>query len=199
MHRPTAKFHVVICKTQCLICNDTIAVLKEYKIRRHYEAKHLLTIHWAAAHREIFRRSFGPWCFRKSAMWPPAGKLWRPLLYEVGRATTISRLLYAFPAWWGFTTANDRQKLQRFLQRAKRLGYLPPEHQDLDRMMEDADVRLLLAVNRNSQHVLRGLFPPTVCRPYALRPRPHEYELPKKDDHNFISRVLYRTIRDVKI
>ena len=120
-------------------------------------------------------------------------------LHEVARATTISRLLYASPAWWGYTTASDRQKLQRFLQRAKRLGYLPPEHQDLDRMMEDADVRLLQAVNRNSQHVLRGLFPPTVCRPYALRPRPHEYELPKKDDHNFISRVLYRTIRDVKI
>ena len=120
-------------------------------------------------------------------------------LHEVARATTISRLLYASPAWWGFTTANDRQKLQRFLLRAKRLGYLPPEHQDLDRMMEDADVRLLQAVNRNSQHVLRGLFPPTVRRPYALRPRPHEYELPKKDDHNFISRVLFRTIRDVKI
>ena len=93
----------------------------------------------------------------------------------------------------------NTKKIQRFLLRAKRLGCLPPEHQDLDRMMEDADVRLLQAVNRNSQHVLRGLFPPTVRRPYALRPRPHEYELPKKDDHNFISRVLFRTIRDVKI
>ena len=68
-----------------------------------------------------------------------------------------------------------------------------------DRMMEDADVRLLQAVNRNSQHVLRGLFPPTVRRPNGLRPRPHEYELPKKDYHNFVSRVLFRTIRDVKI
>ncbi|CAM4600194.1 unnamed protein product [Lepidochelys olivacea] len=29
-------------KTLCLVCNKTIAVLKEYNIRRHYETKHLL-------------------------------------------------------------------------------------------------------------------------------------------------------------
>ncbi|CAM5076914.1 unnamed protein product [Eretmochelys imbricata] len=29
-------------KALCLICNETIAVLKEYNIRRHYETKHLL-------------------------------------------------------------------------------------------------------------------------------------------------------------
>ena len=27
-------------KTPCLICNETIAVLKEYNIKRHYETKH---------------------------------------------------------------------------------------------------------------------------------------------------------------
>jgi len=27
-------------KALCVICNDTIAVLKEYNIRRHYETKH---------------------------------------------------------------------------------------------------------------------------------------------------------------
>src|SRR5688572_33331480 len=35
-----AKIHVAVCKALCLICNDTIAVLKEYNIRRHYESKH---------------------------------------------------------------------------------------------------------------------------------------------------------------
>ncbi|GFS59140.1 general transcription factor II-I repeat domain-containing protein 2 [Trichonephila inaurata madagascariensis] len=28
-------------KALCLICNETIAVLKEYNIKRHYESKHL--------------------------------------------------------------------------------------------------------------------------------------------------------------
>src|SRR5678815_3871765 len=65
-------------------------------------------------------------------------------LHEVACATTISRLLYASPARWGFTTASNRQNLQRFLNRAKGLGYLPPQHQDLDRMMEEADVKLCL-------------------------------------------------------
>ena len=118
-------------------------------------------------------------------------------LHEVARATTISRLLYASPAWWGYTTAIDRLKLQRFLQKVKRLGYLPSHYPDLDRLIDDADFRLLKCVIWNLNHVLRSLFPPIVKRPYALRSRPHNFELPRKDDFNFISRVLFKTVRSV--
>jgi len=52
-------------------------------------------------------------------------------LHEVTRATTIARLLYASPAWWGYTSASDRNGLQRFLQRVKRMGYLPPQQPDV--------------------------------------------------------------------
>src|SRR5688572_21532965 len=58
-----AKIHVAVCKALCLICNDTIAVLKEYNIRRHYESKHsshYSIIHWTAAHKEIFSSEFWP-------------------------------------------------------------------------------------------------------------------------------------------
>ena len=41
-------------------------------------------------------------------------------LHDVARATTVSRLLYAAPAWWGFTKAEDRNRLDRFLQRSRR-------------------------------------------------------------------------------
>ena len=30
-------------------------------------------------------------------------------LYQVTRATTINRILYAGPAWWGLTSVNDRE------------------------------------------------------------------------------------------
>src|SRR5688572_6187321 len=77
-----AKLHVAVCKALCLICNDTIAVLKEYNIQRHYESKH--SSHYSQFTGQMrtekcFLRRFGPCSFRKSAMWPPAGKLWRPL------------------------------------------------------------------------------------------------------------------------
>jgi len=34
-----------------------------------------------------------------------------------------------------------------------------------------------------------------VERTYDLRPRPHEYQLPERDDRNFINRVLLRLLR----
>src|SRR6218665_2922471 len=45
-------------------------------------------------------------------------------LHEVTRATTLARLLFAAPAWWGFALALDRERLQRFLNKAIRMGYL---------------------------------------------------------------------------
>ena len=35
-----------------------------------------------------------------------------PQLYDVVRATTVARLLYAAPAWWGFAGQQDRNRLQ---------------------------------------------------------------------------------------
>ena len=60
------------------------------------------------------------------------------------------------------------------------------------RLADEADDRLFKAVRSNQAHVLHGLFPPP--RPkmkYELRPRPHGYQLPAKDDWNIISRVLF--------
>src|SRR6218665_2269801 len=44
-----------------------------------------------------------------------------------------------------------------------------------------------------SPHVLRALMPPTVIRKYDLRPIPHNFVLPDKDDCSFIARVLYKS------
>src|SRR6218665_2931792 len=41
-------------------------------------------------------------------------------------------------------------------------------------------------------HVLRRLLPKPKHTGYLLRPRPHGYELPAKDEHNFISRMLHK-------
>src|SRR6218665_1759286 len=47
------------------------------------------------------------------------------------------------------------------------------------------------AVSSCSNHVLRPVFPPLIERRPGLRPRPHNFTLPDKDDTNFIPRLLY--------
>src|SRR6218665_3392596 len=47
-----------------------------------------------------------------------------PQLFEVARSTTLASMLYASPAWWGFTTAQDRDRLERLMGRLRR-GFSP--------------------------------------------------------------------------
>ena len=114
-------------------------------------------------------------------------------LQEVTRATTVARIMYAAPAWWGFTSADDRARVERFLRRLRRTGYLKDDFPTAEDMAKLADERLLAAVIRCDHHVLRGLFPPVINTKYHLRPRPHNYSLPPKDNRQFIPRVLYRS------
>ena len=113
-------------------------------------------------------------------------------LYGVTRATIISRLLYAAPAWWGLASAGDRNRLERFFAKMKRLDYLPSSQEPIEALVDTAERRLLGAVISNYSHVLRSLFPPIVHRQYNLRPRSHNFKLPEKDDKNFIPRILYK-------
>jgi len=45
-----------------------------------------------------------------------------PLLQQVFQSVVISKLTYAAPAWWGFSTSADRQRIETFLRRAARSG-----------------------------------------------------------------------------
>jgi len=53
--------------------------------------------------------------------------------------------------------------------------------------------RCEMAPSVHACDVLRPIFPPLIARQPGLRPRPHDFTLPDKDDKNFISRVLYRS------
>src|SRR6218665_2048765 len=48
-----------------------------------------------------------------------------PQLHEVARATTIASLMYASPSWWGFSSAKDRSRMERLINKLKRSGFLP--------------------------------------------------------------------------
>src|SRR6218665_2586374 len=47
-----------------------------------------------------------------------------PQLHVIARSTTLASMLYASPAWWGFTSARDKDRLEK-LEKLQRGGFLP--------------------------------------------------------------------------
>src|SRR5688572_7692189 len=45
-------------------------------------------------------------------------------LQTITRATTISRTMYTSPAWWGLASSRDKTRLECFMNRIRRAGYL---------------------------------------------------------------------------
>src|SRR6218665_141551 len=119
-------------------------------------------------------------------------------LFQVTRATAINQILYAGPAWWGLTSAQDRERIERLCRKLERVGCVAEDSVDIDALMEGADGGLLMAVVRNAEHVLRPHFPLVICRRSDLRPRTHNFRPSDKDDSNFIPRVLHRFSRTIQ-
>ena len=47
-------------------------------------------------------------------------------LHTIFMSVAIGKLRYAAPAWYGFTSAEDRERLEVFLCKSKRAGVLRP-------------------------------------------------------------------------
>src|SRR6218665_2716821 len=104
-----------------------------------------------------------------------------PALHEVARATMMVRMIYASPAWWGYLTAEDRERLERSNRRAIRAVFLPSDS-------------LFGAIIRDRYHVLRHLCHERPTIRYELRSRPHPFTLPNNDRKNFLSSLIYKNI-----
>ena len=94
-------------------------------------------------------------------------------LHEVARASTMARLMCASPAWWGYASEGERDRLEGFIRKTKRFGYLPPTAPTAEVMSDRADDGLFRAVRSNPSHVLHALLPATRSHEHNLRPRPH--------------------------
>ena len=116
-------------------------------------------------------------------------------LWDVTRATTLSKMLYASPAWWGYVDMGYRQRLQNFIFKLQRLGFLPNNTPSFEEMCGSADDVLFGSMLTNEYHVLAQLLPPVKETPYHLRPRAHNRSLPATDNimrKNFVMRMLYK-------
>jgi len=121
-------------------------------------------------------------------------------LHAVFRSVVVAKILYASPAWSGFVTATDRQRVDAFLRRSKRCGFCPPDLPSFDELLEDTDDKLFKKINNNVEHLLHSLLPPPAVAAdhYELRQRVHSRSLPTRTgrltDSNFINRLLFKDI-----
>lgn len=120
-------------------------------------------------------------------------------LQDVARATVVAKLLYASPAWWGLTNSKDRERLDRFVRKMKKMCFLPNNFPSPQTLAEQADDLLFKDVRSSPYHVLYNLLPPTQHISYNLRPRSHNFSLPNKDDTQFINRVLFKNINQMSL
>src|SRR6218665_1150730 len=79
-------------------------------------------------------------------------------LQLVARLTTVASLLYASAAWWGFTTTEQRYRLERLLLRLRRGGFLLAVSLSLGELARDPTLCLSGSISSNPCHVLRHFF-----------------------------------------
>ena len=60
-------------------------------------------------------------------------------LQAIYRSVVVAKLLFASSAWWGFTTAADRQRLEGFLRRSKRWGFCSQTLDSFEKLCKAAD------------------------------------------------------------
>ena len=77
------------------------------------------------------------------------------VMHSVTRATTVARLMYAVPSWWGLTAEKGRAKIERLYNGLKRTGYLPvdapPWHPGF---VDQAEASLFQSLHQNPGNVL---------------------------------------------
>ena len=116
-------------------------------------------------------------------------------LRHVYKAVILSKLLCASSAWWGFTCAADRQRLEASIRRAVRSGFYASDESSMSQLVEDSDDKLFDNIRYNTHHVLRQLLPDKNDYAYNLRPRRHSFSLISKTDRrSFLNRQLYKDI-----
>ena len=117
-------------------------------------------------------------------------------LHDIFRATVVSRIQYASPAWSGMCSAADRARLDSLLRRGKRLGYCSEEVPAVDELFSATDDDFFSRIKNNSNHVLYSYLPEKLAIPYQLRNRSHDITLINKtrfrNGTDYLIRMLYK-------
>jgi hypothetical protein len=115
---------------------------------------------------------------------------------QVFNSLVISKLTYACPSWWGFTTEGDKNRLQSILRKAIKWNFYGRDDPSIELIIIKRENSLFKSVLSNPNHVLHQFLPPVKLTNYKLRARTHCRTLPPKPNSlvakNFLCRMLYK-------
>jgi len=80
-------------------------------------------------------------------------------LMDVFRATVELKIQYAAPAWSGFCTAGDRDRLNACLRRCVKLVYRDKSAPYTEDIFGHCDQQIFSRINTNSLHILQQYLP----------------------------------------
>jgi hypothetical protein len=89
-----------------------------------------------------------------------------------------SKMSYAASAWWGYSIAADRGRIEAFLLRFVSFGYRDLSAPSFARICAQADEKLFNKILQDETHLLRTLLPPERSQHYSLRQRRLNLQLP---------------------
>ena len=113
-------------------------------------------------------------------------------IHQVYRALVINKLLYASPAWWGYLTKNDENRIRSYVKRSIRYGYCN-SNADAGDINSKAESKLFRKICSDRNHVLNQYIIP-LSHGRQLRNRPHQYARVTLNDINkkdFLNRMLH--------
>ena len=87
-------------------------------------------------------------------------------------------------AWWGFTGAADKQRLEASVRRTIRLSLYTADEPTPYQLVADMDDNLFVNILNNPRHVLHKFLPDKTNHTYNLRFRRHSLSLTVKTDCN---------------
>jgi len=116
-------------------------------------------------------------------------------LRQVYKAAVITKCLYESPAWWGYATAADKQRVEAFIRRGVRLGLYRADNPTTTQLATNNNDNLFSSLLTNGHHVLKQLLPDKTNYQYNLRNRRHNLSLTVKTvARNFAVTQLFKDI-----
>ena len=112
--------------------------------------------------------------------------------------TNLDLMTYPELFWWGFTKAEDRQRLAAVIRCGIRSGLSDPDQMSLEDLVTDADDKLLNLILYSKHHVSHNILPDPSDFNYNLKPRRHNLVLTAKSssitDKDYITRMIFKNI-----
>ena len=168
------------------VCEQLSIININWKVDTANKSKWFWWKHKQSAATAVTRSKQHPfsWSFRRIFTWCYSGN-WLPGSYN-----------YAAPAWWGFVSLAERDRIQSVIKKAQRYGYLPRNFPDFSSLVDALETNLFNSILYNPNHVLHQLMPAEKINSHNLRERFHNFTIPLIVNNmlrkNFLYRLLFR-------